>query len=147
MRPRYRDLFCRMCDPDPIERETAFDAVLFDRHEALPDIIAAYRAKRFGPTKKAEFRFDLVQLMGFSGSTDALAPLLEALSDRDPDVQAEACRSLEDLKPVMDVAFRQQICERLRSMLTHRAAVVRHAAGDALVALEGPATRRKVVGD
>ena len=36
MRPRYADLFIRLRDPDPVKSDAAFDAILFDRGEALP---------------------------------------------------------------------------------------------------------------
>ena len=94
MRPRYADLFHRMGDQDPIERDAAFDAVLFDRGEALPDLISAYQSF----SKDTLRRFYAVQLMGFSGDKTAIPPLIDALQDPEALVRAEACRSLEDLR-------------------------------------------------
>jgi HEAT repeat protein len=93
MRPRYTDLFVRLRNPDPIQSDAAFDAILFDRGEALPELIECYRLA----AKDHILRFYSIQLMGFSGHAGALPTLLEALSDREPMVRAEACRSLEDL--------------------------------------------------
>lgn len=93
MRPRYADLFRRMRDPDPELADAAFDAVLFDRHEAVPDLTECFLRSKRDPG----MRFLCVQLLGFSGSTAAIHTLLEALEDEDARVRAEACRSLEDL--------------------------------------------------
>ncbi len=93
MRPRYADLFQRMRDPDPILSDAAFDAVLFDREEAIPDLVECYDRAR----KDDELRFLAVQLLGFSGSRKAIPALIAALDDWDPKVRAEACRSLEDI--------------------------------------------------
>jgi HEAT repeat protein len=93
MRPRYADLFRRMRDPDPVAADAAFDAVLFDRAEALPDLIECLQKSKKDPI----LRFLCVQLLGFSESPEALPALLEALEDKSPVVRAEACRSLEDL--------------------------------------------------
>ena len=93
MRPRYADLFIRLRDSDPIKSDAAFDAILFDRGEALPELIECY-----GLAKNDHIlRFYAVQLMGFSGHKGALDTLLKALEDPEPMVRAEACRSLEDL--------------------------------------------------
>lgn len=93
MRPRYEALFQRMRDPDPESADAAFDAVLFDREQAIPDLVECYaRAK-----KDAALRFLVVQLLGFSGDASAIPTCLLALSDKDASVRAEACRSLEDL--------------------------------------------------
>jgi len=93
MRPRYADLFKRMRDPDPVKSDAAFDAVLFDRGHALPDIVECYELA----ARDHIIRFYAVQLMGFSGCPDAVPTLLIALEDREPLVRAEACRSLEDI--------------------------------------------------
>ncbi|MFZ5477229.1 MAG: HEAT repeat domain-containing protein [Myxococcota bacterium] len=94
MRPRYADLFRRMRDPDPILADAAFDAVLFDRAEAIPDLMECYEKSRKDPV----MRFLCVQLLGFTESIDALPTLLAALSDKSALVRAEACRSLEDVR-------------------------------------------------
>ena len=93
MRPRYADLFQRMRDPDPVKSDAAFDAVLFDRGHALPDIVECYKLA----AKDHVIRFYSVQLMGFSGCEEAIPTLLMALEDPEPMVRAEACRSLEDI--------------------------------------------------
>jgi HEAT repeat protein len=93
MRPRYADLFRRMRDSDPVLADAAFDAVLFDRAEAIPDLVEGYARSKRDPT----MRFLCVQLLGFSESPLALPTLREALNDKSPAVRAEACRSLEDL--------------------------------------------------
>ncbi len=94
MRPRYADLFRRLRDPDPTAADAAFDAILFDRGEAVPDIVECYlRSSRDDLT-----RFDMIQLLGFSESRASIPTLLQALQDRSPQVRAEACRSLEDLR-------------------------------------------------
>jgi len=109
---------------DPDERDAAFDAVLFDRHEALPDLIECYRRSRRDPV----LRFLVVQLMGFSGSLDAIDPVLLALDDRDPHVRAEACRALEDLEA-------RAALDALSACLSDVEGVVRSAAAEALEAL------------
>ena len=38
MRPRYADLFKALKDPDPARADAAYDALLFDRGAALPDL-------------------------------------------------------------------------------------------------------------
>jgi HEAT repeat protein len=93
MRPRYADLFVRLRNPDPIQSDAAFDAILFDRGEALPELIECYHLA----SKDHILRFYAIQLMGFSGHLGAMPILLKALRDREPMVRAEACRSLEDL--------------------------------------------------
>ena len=62
MRPRYADLFRRMRDPDPVAADAAFDAVLFDREEAIPDLVECFQKSRKDPL----LRFLCVQLLGFS---------------------------------------------------------------------------------
>lgn len=94
MRPRYEALFQRMRDPDPEAADAAFDAVLFDREQALPDLVECYQKARKDPV----LRFLVVQLLGFSGARAAIPTCVAALADKDPAVRAEACRSLEDLR-------------------------------------------------
>ncbi len=93
MRPRYADLFIRLRDSDPVKSDAAFDAILFDRGEALPELIECYALAK----KDHILRFYAVQLMGFSGHKGAFDTLITALDDPEPMVRAEACRSLEDL--------------------------------------------------
>ena len=129
MRPRYADLFRRMRDPDPVLADAAFDAVLFDRAEAVPDIIECYQKSK----KDDEMRFDMVQLLGFSGAAACVAPLIEALDDKSARVRAEACRSLEDLRAIATVPA-------LESRLTDVDENVRIAAQEALDAIRSPET-------
>lgn len=93
MRPRYRDLFDALLDPDQAEADKAYDAVLFDRADALPDLIELYET-----AEDANQRFYAVQLMGFSESPAAIPTVEKSLKDVDPGVRAEACRALEDLR-------------------------------------------------
>jgi HEAT repeat protein len=93
MRPRYADLFKKMRDPDLAKSDAAFDAVLFDREQALPDIIECYKLAESDHI----LRFYAIQLLGFSGSPNAVDTLIFALNDPEPMVRAEACRSLEDI--------------------------------------------------
>lgn len=124
MRPYIADLFRRMRDPDPREQDAAFDAVLFEREKAVPDLIAAYREF----SSDTLLRFFAVQLLGFSGSADAVALLVEALDDNDPIIRGEACRSLEDLRA-------KDAISGLRARLQDVDANVREAAREALSAL------------
>ncbi|MAY80034.1 MAG: hypothetical protein CL930_04530 [Deltaproteobacteria bacterium] len=94
MRPRYADLLKALKDPDPVRSDKAYDAILFDRGEALPDLIEAYTIFSKDPT----VRFYIVQLMGFSEDKRATDTVINALSDPDCNVRAEACRALEDLR-------------------------------------------------
>lgn len=126
MRPRYEALFVRMRDPDAESADAAFDAVLFDREGALPDLIECYRKTK----KDSILRFLVVQLLGFSGAKAAVPALLEALDDRDPMVRAEACRSLEDLKSVAAL-------DALRARLDDMDDGVRVAAAEAIYVIEG----------
>lgn len=125
MRPRYADLFQRMRDPDPILSDAAFDAVLFDREDAIPDLMECYDRSR----KDDELRFLCVQLLGFSGSRKALPGLLGALDDRDPKVRAEACRSLEDVNA-------RETIPALEARLSDLEETVRVAAAEALIELQ-----------
>ncbi len=94
MRPRYADLFQALKDPDPVRSDKAFDDILFDRADALPDLMEA-----FGQFEDAPLvRYYLVQLMGFTEDARAVPVVLQALGDPNADVRAEACRALEDLR-------------------------------------------------
>ena len=124
MRPRYADLFKALKDPDPARADAAYDALLFDRGAALPDLAEAYRTFK----KDAALRFYAVQLMAFSEEPRAIPHVLEALTDPDPMVRAEACRALEDLSAKDAVAA-------LRARTEDLDANVREAARDALEAL------------
>ncbi|MEL6347506.1 MAG: HEAT repeat domain-containing protein [Myxococcota bacterium] len=124
IRPRYADLFEALCDPDPDRADRAFDAILFDRGEALPDLKECYQQA----TRNAKLRYLIVQLMGFSGDPRAVAMVAPALQDHHPVVRAEACRALEDLG-----AKTQR--EALQAMLDDEDPVVRIAAKEALESL------------
>lgn len=126
MRPRYADLFRRMRDPDPVLADAAFDAVLFDRGDAVPDLVECFRKSR----KDEEMRFLCIQLLGFSESPEALPTLIEALDDKSPRVRAEACRSLEDLR-------RPETVPLLEARLDDVDEDVRIAAAEALTAFRG----------
>ena len=115
-----------MRDPDPVAADLAFDAVLFDREGALPDLIECLEKNR----KDAVLRFLCVQLLGFSGTRRAVPPLLDALDDRDGSVRAEACRSLEDLRAAEAVSA-------LRARLDDVDQEVRLAAAEAILGIEG----------
>ncbi|MES2637995.1 MAG: HEAT repeat domain-containing protein [Myxococcota bacterium] len=126
MRPRYADLFRRMRDPDSVAADAAFDAVLFDRAEALPDLIECFQKSRKDPL----LRFLCVQLLGFSESIEALPVLLDALDDKHEMVRAEACRSLEDLAHPSSIPH-------LEARLDDMDEEVRVAAAEALIAVRG----------
>lgn len=126
MRPRYADLFRRMRDPDPVAADAAFDAVLFDRADALPDLIECFQKSRKDPL----LRFLCVQLLGFSEAPEALPVLLDALDDKNELVRAEACRSLEDLADASSVPY-------LEARLDDLDEDVRLAAAEALVVVRG----------
>jgi len=93
IRPRYVDLFEALCDPDPERVDRAFDAVLFDRGSALPDLVECYLTAPHNP----KLRYLMIQLLGFTEDKRATEVVVQALNDRHPIVRAEACRSLEDL--------------------------------------------------
>ena len=126
MRPRYKALFDRMRDSDPVAADAAFDAVLFDREHAVPDVIECYDKAKKDPV----LRFLCVQLLGFSGSEQAVPTILEALDDRDGFVRAEACRSLEDLRVKAAIP-------RLEDRLIDVDEGVRQAAREALDGISG----------
>lgn len=94
MRPRYEDLFQALGDPDIIRSDKAFDSILFDRGNALPDLLEAYTSLQAEPV----VRYYLIQLMGFTEDPRAIPVVISALADAHPDVRAEACRALEDLR-------------------------------------------------
>lgn len=124
MRPRYADLFRALKDPDIARADAAYDALLFDRGEALPDLAEAYRTYR----RDAALRFYAVQLMAFSGDPRAVPHVIEALSDPDPMVRAEACRAVEDLGA-------EEAIPALKARSEDLDPAVREAAVDALEAL------------
>ncbi len=115
-----------MLDPDPIAADAAFDAVLFDRGGALPDLVECLRRS---PTDSV-LRFLCVQLLGFSGAKAAVPPLIDALDDKEAFVRAEACRSLEDLNAYEAIA-------PLRCRLDDLDDLVRLAAAEAILGIEG----------
>lgn len=129
MRTRYKDLFERMRDPDPVAADAAFDAVLFDRASAVPDLVECLNQSKKDPV----LRFLCVQLLGFSGARAAVAPLVLALDDKVPSVRAEACRSLEDLRA-------HDAVPALRARLDDLDAEVRLAAAEAILGIEGRGT-------
>lgn len=126
MRPRYEALFQRMRDPDPDAADAAFDAVLFDREQAVPDLVECYQRSK----KDAILRFLVVQLLGFSGARAAVAACVAALDDKDAAVRAEACRSLEDLGA-------KETVEAIEARLSDLDEQVRLAAQEALDGLRG----------
>jgi HEAT repeat protein len=127
VKPRYKDLFKRMRDPDPVLADAAFDAVLFDREQAVGDTAECYGQAERDPI----LRFLCVQLLGFSGARAAIPTLLQALDDHDPVVRAEACRSLEDLRDRATIAA-------LRARLDDLDERVRAAASEAIEGIEHP---------
>ncbi len=120
-----------MRDPDPVKSDAAFDAVLFDRESALPDLVECYHAA----VRDYALRFLAVQLMGFSGSQEAVETLLLALDDPEPMVRAEACRSLEDLR-----CGSEGVRVALQARQTDIHPTVCIAASEALAALETRST-------
>ena len=126
MRSRYRDLFTALLDPDPARADAAYDAVLFDRGDALEDLVELYDQSREEPS----LRFYAVQLMGFSDSKPAVPHVERALHDADAAVRAEACRALEDLRARRSV-------EKLRTCLDDDDVRVRRAAREAVRMLGG----------
>jgi HEAT repeat protein len=118
-----------MRDPDPVAADAAFDAVLFDRASAVPDLVECLNQSKKDPV----LRFLCVQLLGFSGARAAVAPLVLALDDKVPSVRAEACRSLEDLRA-------HDAVSALRARLDDLDAEVRLAAAEAILGIEGRGT-------
>lgn len=126
MRPRYVDLIEALNDPDPIRSDKAFDDILFDRGNALPDLIEAYSMQQGKPI----IRYYLVQLMGFTEDPRAIPTVISALDDKHPDVRAEACRALEDLRA-------RDALVSLHARLEDMDAKVRLAAEETIRALGG----------
>lgn len=104
--------------------DAAYDSILFDREEAVPDLAEYYHKNKRDP----DARFLAVQLLGFSGSVLAIPILLDALSDAHPEVRAEACRALEDLNHPGAIP-------ELETRLADLSEEVRVAASDALETL------------
>jgi HEAT repeat protein len=127
MRPRYADLFKALVDPDPRRADAAFDAVLFDRGEALPDLAELYQQN----PREPQLRYYAIQLMGFSEDRKAIPLVLPALRDHDPAIRAEACRALEDLRA-------HDAAAELRERTDDLDPDVRRAAREALEALGNP---------
>ena len=123
MRDRYRDLFAALLDPDPHRADKAYDAVLFDRGEALPDLRELYET-----AEDTRLRFYAVQLMGFSEDPRATETVVIALEDKVPTVRAEACRALEDLRA-------RDACDALTARVEDVDVHVRRAAREAMNAL------------
>jgi len=132
MRPRYRDLFAALLDPDPSRADAAYDAILFDRGDALEDLVELYEQS----VEEASLRFYAVQLMGFSDSKPAVPYIEKALKDADPTVRAEACRALEDLRARRSV-------DKLRACLDDDDVRVRRAAREAVRMLGGKRARTR----
>ena len=130
MRPRYKDLFARMASKDVDERDKAFDAVLFDRSHALPDLAELYQEAR----NDANLRFMATQLISFTSSKRAWPHLIEALRDEDTRIRVEACLGLEELKCV-------EALDALEGMLNDRDVEVRQAAATAISALRKRASK------
>ncbi len=126
MRTRYQHLFKRIQEGDPEERDAAYDAVLFDRGEAIPDLQECYAQSR----DAVLMRFYSVQLLGFSGDKAAIPAVTAALDDPSPSVRAEACRGLEDLRAKGSIPA-------LRARLNDLEPEVRQAAREAIDALKG----------
>ncbi len=129
IRPRYRDLFDALLDPDPARADAAYDAVLFDRGEALPDLEALYTS-----TEDPLLRFYAVQLMGFSEDRSAIPLVERCLEDPEASVRAEACRALEDLRA-------RSSAHLVEARLDDMDAKVRRAAREALSVLKGSRRR------
>ena len=126
MRPRYADLFQALRDPDSTRADAAYDAILFDRAEALPDLASCYADAKHDKL----LRFYVIQLMGFSEDPRAIPHVMEALHDPDANVRAEACRALEDLRA-------RDAISALRERTQDLDLGVREAALEALEALSG----------
>jgi len=129
MRPRYADLFSALTDPDPRRADAAYDAVLFERGEALPDLVELYQS-----SDDALLRFYAIQLMGFSGDRKAIPEVVASLADPDANVRAEACRALEDLRAREAL---DELGKRTRDLDPH----VRRAAREAVAILGGRSRR------
>lgn len=117
MRPRYKDLFNALRDPDPARADNAFDAILFDRGEAIPDLIECYQQSKKDPL----LRFYAIQLLGFTSDDRAIPAVIAALGDAEAEVRAEACRALEDLR-AKEAIPKLQACTRDENSEVRRAA-------------------------
>ena len=126
MHPRYADLIEALKDPDIVRVDKAFDDILFDRGNALPDLIEAYGL----PSDHPVVRYYLVQLMGFTEDPRAIPTVVTALDDPHPDVRAEACRALEDLRA-------RDALSHLHARLEDMDIKVRSAAEETIRALGG----------
>ena len=124
MRPRFADLFDALLDPDSSRADAAYDAILFERGEALADLAELYNRS----SGEESLRFLAVQLMGFTEDRAAIPLVVAALDDAAPSVRAEACRALEDLRA-------RDAGDELKARVTDLDANVRRAARDALTAL------------
>jgi len=124
MRPRYADLLKRLNDPDPRKVDMAFDGILFDREQAVPDLLEGYTE----PDLSDNVRFLMIQLLGFSECADAIPTVQKALEDPSPIVRAEACRSLADLRSRDSIPL-------LRKLTRDAVVDVRRAASDAISTL------------
>jgi HEAT repeat protein len=113
-----------MCDSDPYRADAAYDAVLFDRSDALPDLAELYRMS----PREPKLRFYAIQLMGFTEDPLAIPLVTEALTDHDPAIRAEACRALEDLGAV-------DALDALRERVEDLDPEVRRAAREATAAI------------
>ncbi len=124
MRPRYSDLFESLMDPDSRRSDQAFDAILFDREQAIPDLVQLYAS-----ADETRLRFYAIQLLGFTESQKALGTIMEGLEDSEPLVRAEACRACEDLRAREAIPL---LHKRTRDVDRE----VRRAAREALLVLE-----------
>ncbi len=123
MRDRYRDLFDALLDDDPHRADKAYDAILFDWVEALPDLRELYLS-----AEDERLRFYAVQLMGFTEAPEAIPFVVDALQDPSPTVRAEACCALEDLRA-------RDACDALFARVEDLDVHVRRAAREAMSAL------------
>lgn len=126
MRPRFADLFHALKDPDPVRADKAFDSILFERGNALPDLKEAYALFKDQPV----VRYYIIQLLGFTEDPRAIPTVTTALADPHPTVRAEACRALEDLRA-------RDSLPSLHSRLEDMDSKVRLAAEETIRALGG----------
>jgi len=124
MRPRFVDLFENILSRDTSRSDAAYDAILFERGEAIPDLVECYQR----PESKADLRRVIVQLLGFTGDVRAVKHVMEALLDKSPIVRSEACLALLDLNAREAIPALRERCEDLDVN-------VRAAARDALEGL------------
>jgi HEAT repeat protein len=114
-----------MRSQNPDERDAAFDAVLFERRNAIPDLIACYNLAK----KEYLLRFYAVQLLGFTRDKEAAATLIIAMDDPEAMVRAEACRGLGDIGHKDSLA-------QLKARLDDMDIGVRIAAAEAIAAIK-----------